>query len=332
MKSRKGFFKLIDDAFMVFVVILNLGFLAFDWLFGYAFFQDFIQSISNGFFIHYRDQVHPNFLMYDLYFVAIFITELVVRWVIAIRDEVYSRWWIYPVARWYDVLGCIPISAFRWLRFLRVVSMVLRLHKMRVIDLRKSYAYQQVHYLFKRFTNRVTDSVLINLVSGVQREVMKDGDAEESKSTIAEAVKPDQQQLAKAVTQRIQKAAKNNYDKHRETLKNQIETIVREGFGHSAEMQKIAALPLVGKQITQTLEDTLGDITYQLVDSLFHQAISEETGRLLEDSINTTLEAVFSEKEMANDEHEEEMNRIIRKILSRILERVKADIGKDEIL
>lgn len=332
MKSRKGFFKLIDDAVMVFIVLLNLLFLTFDWLFGFAFFQEFIQFLSTDFFLHYREQIHPNFLIYDAYFVAIFITELIVRWIIAAKDKVYDRWWLYPVAHWYDVLGCIPLGTFRWLRILRLVSMVLRLHKMRVIDLKESYLYQQTHYLFKLFTNKVTDSVLINLVSGIQREVSKASDPEESGSTIADAVKPDQHQLAKAVTQRIQKAAKNNYDKHRETLKDQIETIVKEGFEGSKEMKKIESLPLVGKQITQTLEDTLGDITYQLVDSLFNQAMSEETGKLLEDSINTTLEAIFSEKETAIDEHEEELNRIIRKILGRILDRVKKDIGKDDML
>lgn len=332
MKSRKGFFKLIDDAFMVFVVILNLAFLAFDWLFGFAFFREFVQSVSPDLFLYYSNQVHPNFLVYDLYFVAIFITELFVRWALAIKDKVYSRWWIYPVAKWYDVLGCIPIGAFRWLRILRVVSMLIRLHKMRVIDLRKSYLYEQVRYLFKRFTNHVTDSVLINLVSAVQREVMKDSEEQESGSTIADAVKPDQQQLAKVVTKRVQKAAKNNYEEHRETLKEQIENIVRQGFEHSEEMKKIAALPIVGKQITQTLQDTLGDITYQLVDSLFNQAISDQTGKLLEDSINTTIEAVLSEKEAAKDEQEEEMNRIIRQILARILERVKNDIGQEAVL
>lgn len=331
LKDQKGFYKLVDDLFMLVVVLLNLSWLVFDWLFGFGFFQQLLSSTVTDFYVFYRDQVHPNFLVYDAYFVAIFIAELLIRWAIAVRQKVYRRWWLYPVAHWYDVIGCFPLGAFRWLRVFRAVSMLMRLHKMGFIDLRKTFIFEESLFLFKEFTNTVTDRVLINLVSGLQRGVSQTKEVEKSDSTISEAVKPDQHQLAKVVTQRIQKAARDNYEEHRETLREQIETIVRDGFDNSAEMKKIEALPLVGKQITESLENTLGDIAYHLVDSLFNQAISEESGQLMEDSINTTLDAIFSETDDPLDQEEEELNRIIRKILGRVLERVKDDIRRDSI-
>lgn len=331
LKEKNGFYKLMDDLFMVVVVLLNLCFILFDWQFSFAFFQEFVKDISYDFYVYYSQEVHPNFLLYDFWFVAIFITELLIRWAIAVKDKVYSRWWLYPVANWYDVVGCIPLGVFRWLRVLRIGSMVLRLHRMGVIDLKKTFVFEQIIFLYKRFTNRITDKVLINLVDGIQREVVRESDPKEGSTAISDAVKPDQEQLAEALTKRIQKAAEDNYLQHRETLKEQIETIVRDGFENSKEMKKVEALPVVGRQITETLETTLGDITYELVDSLFTQVISPETGKLMEDSINTTLDAVLSKQEQAKDAEEEELNRIIRKTLARMLDRIKNDIGKEQM-
>ena len=330
IKNRRGLLSLVDDVFMLVVVLLNLLFIIFDWHFNFPFFRNFLQDVTPRFFEFYRDEIHPNFLLYDLIFVSIFLIELLISWVIAIKRQTYSRWWFYPFVHWYDVLGCVPLATFRWLRFFRVASMLLRLHKMGVIDLKQNIIYKKINEIYKIFTDRVTDRVLINLVSGIQREVTKESSPkEEGSNTVADAVKPDQEELARLVTQRIQRTAENNYNSYKDDLKERIETIVTEGFENSQEMQKIENLPMVGKQITETLEKSLSDITYQLVDSLLQQTFSKETGELLENSIHTTLDSALSDEKDDPKENEEELNRVIRNILGRILESMKNDIGKD---
>ncbi|MEX0813023.1 MAG: hypothetical protein WD048_12465 [Chitinophagales bacterium] len=333
LRQRRGILKLADDIFMLLAVVLNLMFITFDWHFNFRFFQNFLNNISPAFFEFYRDEIHPNFLLYDLIFVVIFVSELLISWGFAIKNKIYSRWWFYPLIHWYDVLGCIPLGVFRWLRIFRVLSMLLRLHKMGVIDLRENILYKNAYSLYKAFTDRITDKVLINLVSGIQREVTKESSPESKGSPLAEAVRPDQEQLAKLLSERIQRTAKNNYESYKDEIKLRIDTVVKDGFEQSEEMKKIEQIPLVGKQITQTLSVSLSDITYQLIDSMFKQVTAEDTGKLIEDSIHTTLDSALTEDQkeaIQEDKRDEELNRIIRNILGRVLERIKNDIGKKE--
>lgn len=333
IKNRRNALQLGLDVFMLIVVAFNLLFIIFDWHFQFEFFQNFLKSFSIEFYNWYKIQIHPNFLLYDLYFVGIFITELLVSWIFAIKNKDYRRWWFYPFIHWYDVLGCIPLGVFRWLRIFRVISMLIKLHKMQVINLKENILYKIVKDVYITFTNKVTDKVLKNLVSGIHREVTKNVKSEKPKKkegdTLSNAVEPDLDELSRVLRQKIQSVAAQNYNLHREAWKLRIETVVREGFDQSEEIKKIDKLPLVGKQITQTLEASLSDITYQLIDSLFKQVSTEETGRLLEDTFQTSIKsALKNEQDKINANIEdEELNRILRKVLGRILERIINNIG-----
>jgi hypothetical protein len=336
LKEKHGLARILVDLFMILVVMVNLTFIIFDWHFQFAFFQNFLIGFSSDFYYWYKIDIHPNFLLYDLFFVIIFITELLISWIIDARNKTHSRWWFYPFIHWYDVIGCIPVGVFRWLRMFRIVSMLLKMHNLGVINLKENIIYRNVKELYTMFTNKVTDKVLVNLVSGIQRavEVEKtDGKGSDKNGYIADAVKPDQEELAKVLVAKIQRSAKNNYNNHKDELKETIYTVVKEAFEQSDELKKIEQLPIVGKQITQTLEKSLSDIAFQLVDSSLKQLTSTDTGKLMEESFNTTIDAVLDGEnhEDFRDEKEEELNRIIRNILGRILERVKNDIGKKNV-
>jgi hypothetical protein len=162
-------FLFVVDIVMMLIIIINLLFIIFDWTFGFAFFQHFISNLSPRFFSYYRDVVHPDFLLYDINFVIVFVAELAVRWIIAWRRKTYTRWYFYPLVHWYDVLGCIPIGAFRWLRLLRVFAIVTRLHKMGIIDLRQTLFFKQGYRIWEIFLEEVTDRVFINLLEAAKQ-------------------------------------------------------------------------------------------------------------------------------------------------------------------
>ncbi|HBZ99013.1 MAG TPA: preprotein translocase subunit SecA, partial [Pseudomonas sp.] len=52
-------------------------------------------------------------------FVAVFLLDVLLGWTVALFERRYARWYYYPFAHWYDVLGCIPLAGVRWLRGLR---------------------------------------------------------------------------------------------------------------------------------------------------------------------------------------------------------------------
>lgn len=331
IKSKGGIISVTIDVFMVFIVIINLAFLLFDWSFDYVIFQDFIKGISYDFFIHYRDTVHPNFLRYDSIFVAIFISELLLQWFISILLKTYSKWWLYPFINWYDLLGCIPLAGFVWLRLFRIIAISIRLHKMGVINLRKTFFYKQFYSTYQIFIQDAADGALIKMVEAAQRGVKKENNAEENptkelenKSIIAEALKPDQHKLAKVLAAKIHQIVDSNYHLHRDDMREQIELVIKKGFDQSEEIQKLEHIPFFGSRISDRLETLLNDISFQLADSLSNKLASDEVAQIIEQIINTTLESMM--KETTKKTSDKELNDIIKDIVDRALQQLIEDL------
>src|ERR1043165_8945139 len=146
----------VTDLLMLFLILINLGFFVFDWAFGHALYRNFVYSLSPSFYDYYAREIHPNFILYDATFVAIYISEIILRWILALVRQTYVRWYFYPLVHWYDVLGCIPSGSFRWLRLLRVFAIVTRMHKLGVIDLRKTLFFEQALHLWDIFLEEIT--------------------------------------------------------------------------------------------------------------------------------------------------------------------------------
>src|SRR5699024_12405934 len=92
--------------------------------------------------------VFPTFAFIDLCFVAVFAADVLFGWAVAIWQRTYYRWFFYPFLHWYDVLGCIPLSGFRWLRVLRLIALGVRLQRLEIIDVRnwRQYACLRHYY------------------------------------------------------------------------------------------------------------------------------------------------------------------------------------------
>ena len=123
---------ILVDLFMMAVLIANLVLILFDLIFTSAWVQALISKYLPQFYQFYLTEVHQDFFAIDIWFVGIFLLELIIRWIIAIRQKTYFRWFFYPFIHWYDVLGCIPVGSFRFLRVLRIVSIVVRLQKLKI--------------------------------------------------------------------------------------------------------------------------------------------------------------------------------------------------------
>ena len=325
-RTRPGVLPISVDIMMIIIVIVNLIFLVFDWGFDFVLIQDFIKGISNDFFIYYRDEIHPHFLYYESFFVLIFITELLLQWFISILYREYKKWWFYPLINWYDVLGCIPSGPFASLRLFRIVAMTFRLHKRGVVNLKKTEIYKQAHSTYEIFVHDAADRALVELIESAQRGVKNED--HENESALTYAVKPDQHELAKALSTRIHDIIKSNYELHGAATKKQIEQAIKDGFDHSKELDKLEHLPLVGSRITDRLEKLVSDLSVQLADSLSSRLASDEITRMVEDVINTSLDSMMKESTTPKEKvaMERQLNVILSDIMDRSLQKLKEDI------
>lgn len=323
LKGKEGFARLSVDVVMLLVVVVNLVFIIFDWHFGFDFFRKFLEHSFPRFFAFYRDHIHPDFLLYDLIFVTIFISELLLQWIIAIKNSTYVKWWLYPFIHWYDVLGCIPLGTFVWLRLFRVLAITIKLHKMGVIDLKHTFIYKQFYAVYQIFVEEVSDMALIQLIESIQREVKKESEG----SIIVDAIKPGQDALAEILSSRLQQVAEKNYHAYRDDIKVQIQKTIRESFEQSEKIKKIEQLPMIGTQITETLESSLNDISFHLADKMASRLASDEIARLVQNAINTSFDAIIVEDELeSTTDKQDQLSQVIKDIIDRALQQLKEDI------
>ncbi len=312
------------DLLMLALIIVNLVFIVFDWNFTHRFFRDFLSRVFPDFYRFYAHDIHPYFLIYDLYFVAAFVAEILIRWAFAIKNKTYGAWFLYPVVHWYDVLGCLPQGVFRWLRLLRIFSVSMRLHRLGIVNLRQTYPLRKLDQLYQIFLEEITDRVLVNLLEAIKREVIKESTSKNN--IIADVLKPHRASLSKWITERVQTVTQANYNAFRNELKKQIEDTVREGFASSKEMKRVENIPLVGKQIFTSLEETISDVTFELVESGARHVSSEKNTALIEEAVNNAFDSILL------PEKNEEISNIIKDICAQIIERMKADIATKSLL
>jgi len=295
LRDERGRLLLLVDLLMILLVIVNLVYIVFEWHFEFQFIQDFLKSTVPTFHDWYDATLHKNFLRYDIWFVTIFIVEFLVRWFFAVWLQRHHKWFFYPFLHWYDVLGCIPLGSFRFLRVFRIVSMVLRLHKMKVIDLRQSYFYRFFEKYRAVVVEEISDRVVINVLEGVQDE-LHHGNPVVSK-ILTEVLRPQKEVLAEWLSHRIRAVGEHNYERHSERLREYVNRKVAEAVRNNREVRDITAIPLVGSTITGKLEKAVAEITYSVIHGMLVDLQSEESVALISELADVTMDVMLVEEE-----------------------------------
>jgi hypothetical protein len=310
---------IVVDIAMILLVIFNLGFIAFDFHFQFPAVQRFWQAITPGFYEWYAGFIHPNFYQIDLIFVAIFVTELTVRWGVAIKNKSHDKWFFYPFIHWYDVLGCLPLSGFRLLRFLRLFSLTYRLQRMGAIDVTSTFIYKKVNKYINILTEEISDRVVINVLNGVQEEVEKGHPV--SDRIVQDVLLPRKDTLVEWLSQRVSGAVTISYDQHRTELRGYIDKVVAHSVKENNEIKTIAMIPGVGRTITTTLQHAVADITFNVVDNMMKDLASADNKRGVREITDAVFDAILE-----RDEENKELNEMIISMVSESLEVVKQEV------
>jgi hypothetical protein len=90
-ENQTGFWLTLDIIILI-LIVANLLWMVFDFSFTAQFFKNFIKDTLPAFHDFYEQKVHPDFLLYDLAFVLIFLAEFLLRWVVAIIKKSFDHW------------------------------------------------------------------------------------------------------------------------------------------------------------------------------------------------------------------------------------------------
>ena len=318
--DRIGLFWL--DVFMVWLVIQNLLFFGFDWSFKIPVFRNVVYTVSPDFYQWYATKVHPNFADWDLIFIAVFFAEFLFRWIRAVKKETYAIWWFYPFVHWYDVLGLVPMKGtFKLLRLFRLFGMVLKLHKIGVIDLTSTRIYKQYEQFRVIFVEEISDLVIAKSLTAVQDELNKG--IPFSNKIIDEIISPQRQQIIRVMSNTISQTINTVYEKHRMELKQNLDTKVIQALKENKEIDTLRYVPGLGSIFQKMLDNAVSDVTFNVVDKLILDAAQPDNQKTMENITNDILDSLLEQNKSQNID-----NKYIANIFNQILEIIKIEVLK----
>lgn len=303
------------DVVMLALIVANLIFLIVDWGFASPVVQGQLQTYLPAVYTWYNETIHQRFVVIDLVFVAIFVTEILVRWGIAIYNQRYHRWFFYPFIHWYDVLGCIPVGSLRSLRLLRIIAMIPKMQRLGLLDLRNTAAYQTFDKYREIVLEEISDRVAVRIIDGLQDEIR--GSHTVTERIGREVIAPQREALIEAVTHRLQEATAVAYGSHQEDFQNYLNEVIAEAVDRNREISTIASFPGVGRPIANLLERSISDIVFNVVDRMVADACSLENDKVMAQVTSVSADALLSPK------YDERLNRLARSVVLQSLDVIK---------
>ncbi|TDF41330.1 ion transporter [Alteromonadaceae bacterium M269] len=281
-ESHEGIWLLIDFL-MLGLLLLNLLFIIFDSLYETSFFIRVLDWLSPSIATHYQP-VHDNFIFIDLGFITVFLTEFCVRWIVAIKRKTYLRWYFFPFLHWYDLVGCIPLSGTRIFRFLRIFSILYRLHKYQIIDFRQSGIIRFLSFYYDVFIEELSDRIVVKVLSDAQKEISVGSPLIED--VVTQVLKPRQTVVNEWLSNILRHVGDsiNDTDKGaiiREHVKRSVGLAVRE----NSQVSTLNLVPVVGSTIESVLESAVSDIVIQSIVHLLKDMTPEKIDNLVQHAV-----------------------------------------------
>lgn len=313
LKSHEGPWILLDLA-MLALLFINLLWIIFDSLYATEFIKQGLGSISQGLVTSYQP-VHENFLLIDLGFIAVFLSEFCFRWIVSIRRKEYMRWYFFPFIHWYDLVGCIPLGAARIFRFLRIFSILHRLHKYQIIDLKDTAIYRFVAFYYEVFVEELSDRIVVKVLTDAQKDIAAGSPLVEdiSRNVIAARL-PVLSKWAASVMVHIGESIEHS--DHGKSVRDHVNDSVGKAVRSNSQISALRLVPMLGGTIERTLEDSITDIVTQSVVNLLKDITPEKIDDFVEHGIGR-----FSSEDQQLDQE-------VLAVVNEIIELVKTHVSQ----
>lgn len=315
--NNEDFAWFLFDVLMVTLAIININLILFDFTFSYKYGSQFYYKIAPKLASWYEAKIHAHFILVDLCFVAVFALEFLVRWIISTFKKEHHRWFFFPFVRWYDLLGLIPIGSFRFLRILRVISIVIRLEKMNVLNLKESSMYPSLKKYSNVLIEEVSDRVVVNVLEGVQAE-LKDGN-EFTKEIVDKVIRPNNQRIVNFSIKQVRFITQQVLQNRQEDIKNYLFDKVNNAVAENAEMKLIKSVPGLGGIIRKQLDHAIADITFKVISGIIEDIAEDE------DFLNEEIEGISSNI-LDTLESDKELEDIVKTVGNQTIEILKKQV------
>lgn len=238
------------DVFMMFLIIINLFFLASNailmsefskWLFDFIHLGEILQF--------YHQKLHPWVIITEGWFTTFLVVEIIVRWIIAIALKQHQRWFFFPFVHWYEILAIIP--QFRFLRLLRAGAIAYHLHEHGYQVLPKSW-YGKIAFYYNLVMEELTSRIVLTVLNNIKRELKT---STTHKQLIHELVDNHRQLFAEALSQILQESLGKELQYQRFMIAQDVGKVVNQAIEDTPELtQLLRLIPIVGGRIEQQIQ------------------------------------------------------------------------------
>lgn len=309
---------IVIDIIMMILLLFNLSLIVFDWIFSIDIVNGFFLQYTPKFHGLYTEEVHLKFHAIDLIFVAAFLSEFLLSWILAIVNRVYYKWFFYPFIHWYDLIGCIPVGSLRFLRILRVFSILIRLQNLKIVDLSKTYIFLKLQKYYRIVVEEVSDRVVVNILEGVQEEIEEGGPVVDT--IINKVIRPKQDVLVEWVSRRLEYALERDVLIKKPELEAYVNELISKSLAENEELKTIEQLPVMGKVITENIERSISSTINSVIDNMITDLASFKNREFVKDTTEVILNSIQYEDE------ESKINDVFKDISVDALEIIKKQV------
>ncbi len=261
--------KLTYDIVMIIVISIDLLLISLDAIL----MSDFSSNVASWLTVNemlswYQNVLHSPLRTIGGFFTVFLITELLARWAIAIKQQLYYRWFFFPFIHWYEVLGCFP--QLRALRLFRVVIIARRLHQLGYQVLPKLWI-KRIKFYMDLLLEELSDRVVLTTVDNYKKQLT---DTAMQKSLIATLVDRNRSDMEAVLllllrTELAPHLQKLSGKSESATIAREVGSAIEDGIANTPELHRLLRLiPIAGSLIEAQLQNIGQSIGENVVYSL----------------------------------------------------------------
>jgi hypothetical protein len=270
--------KLAYDIVMIIAISIDLLLISTDAILMSTFSSDAASwlGLSNQLY-WYQSHVHDSLRSTGGFFTLFLIAELLLRWAIAIKDNIYYRWFFFPFVHWYEVLGCFP--QLRALRLFRVVIIGRRLYQLGYQVLPQPWI-NRINFYIDLVLEELSDRVILTTIQTFRQQLT---DPERQKSFIESTIARNRDEIETAILSLLRKELAPKLQALTEStgggaiLASEMGNAIQEGLANTTELHRyLRMIPIAGSLIESQLQHVGHNIGENVVYALNERLLDAE--------------------------------------------------------
>lgn len=310
------------DVLMLILIVIDLTIIMTDAFLMSGFGNDMANWLGlTSQLSEYKMGLHLDFVRWGGFITIFLIAEIVVRWIWAIINKTYYRWFFFPFVHWYEVLGCFP--QLRALRLLRAVAIGYGLYQRGYRFLPDSWI-RTAKFYYNIVMEEISDRVILIALHSVESE-LKESDA--LPNLIENIIESNRLEIEELVAQILQHELAPALKQHADITREGIGNAVHKALANVPELSNyIRMIPIAGKLIESQVQGIGQNIAESIVDEVMKPLYQKPpTGS----SVNTAFDIIGKQVGQLSPHHEA-LDNLVSSIVFSSLETVRKQIKQQQ--